>query len=182
MSNTTSAKSKWALDTAHSSIDFSIRHMMVSNVKGTFHSYSAEIEADPNDLTTADIKLSVDLDSIDTRNADRDNHLRSGDFFEIEKNPQMTFVASKIVRKSDEEYDLTGDLTLHGVTRLETFSVTFEGSGKDPWGNEKAGFSAKGVINRSDYGLTYNSVLETGGIMIGDQVKISIEIQGSKQA
>jgi polyisoprenoid-binding protein YceI len=182
MTNSTTAKTKWAVDATHSSVDFSIRHMMVSNVKGTFHTYSASIDADPSDLTTADIQFSVDLASIDTRNADRDNHLRTGDFFDIEKYPQLTFNATKIEKKSDDEYAVTGDLSLHGVTRAETFAATFEGSGKDPWGNEKVGFSAKGAINRSDYGLTYNAVLETGGIMVGDTVKISLEIQAAKQA
>lgn len=176
------AKSQWAVDATHSSIDFSIRHMMVSNVKGTFHAFSAEINADTEDLTTADIQFTIDLASIDTRNTDRDNHLRTSDFFDIEQFPQLTFVATNIVNTGGQDYDVTGDLTLHGVTRSEKFAVTYEGSGKDPWGNLKVGFSGKGSINRSDYGLTYNAVLETGGIMVGDQVKISLEIQASEQA
>ncbi|MGZ9583288.1 YceI family protein [Paenibacillus marinisediminis] len=175
-------KSKWSVDPAHSSLDFSIRHMMVANVKGTFHSFEATIDADPSDLTTADIQFSVDLSSIDTRNNDRDNHLRSADFFDIEKFPQMTFTATNIVKRADGDYDVTGDLSLHGVTRSETFVVTFEGAGKDPWGNEKAGFSGTGSINRSDYGLTYNAALETGGILIGDTVKIAIGVEAAKQA
>jgi polyisoprenoid-binding protein YceI len=173
-------KNTWALDTTHSSIDFSIRHMMVSNVKGSFNSFSAAIEADPTDLTTADIQFTIDLESVDTRNADRDNHLRTADFFDIEKYPQLTFVATSIVKTGENEYNVTGDLSLHGVTRSEKFAVTFEGAGKDPWGNEKAGFSGKGSINRSDYGLTWNAALETGGILVGDQVKISLEIQAAK--
>lgn len=176
------AKSKWVVDATHSSIDFSIRHMMIAKVKGTFHNFEAQIEADPADLTTADITVAVDLNSIDTRNTDRDAHLRSADFFDIENNPKMTFQTTQIVKTGDGEYDVTGNLTLHGVTRPETFSVTFEGAGKDPWGNEKAGFSATGSIKRSDYGLTYNAALETGGVLIGDEVKISIEIEASKQA
>ncbi|WP_163102496.1 YceI family protein [Peribacillus alkalitolerans] len=175
-------KNTWALDTTHSSIDFSIRHMMVSNVKGSFNSFSATIEADPTDLTTAVIQFAIDLESVDTRNADRDNHLRTADFFDIEKYPQLTFVATNIVKTGENEYDVTGDVSLHGVTRPEKFVVTFEGAGKDPWGNEKAGFSGKGSINRSDYGLTWNAALETGGILVGDQVKISLEIQAAKQA
>ncbi|SEN57849.1 YceI family protein [Paenibacillus sp. OV219] len=174
--------SKWVVDATHSSADFTIRHMMIAKVKGTFHNFSAEIEANPEDLTTASIAFSVELSSIDTRNADRDNHLRSGDFFGIEEHPNLTFKATKIVRTGDGEYDVTGDVSLHGVTRPETFEVTYEGSGKDPWGNEKAGFSAKGSIKRSDYGLTYNAALETGGVLIGDEVKISIELEAGKQA
>jgi len=176
------SKSKWIVDSTHSSIDFTIKHMMISKVKGTFHTYDAEIEADPTDLTSANILFNVDLASIDTRNNDRDAHLRSADFFDAEQNPKMTFQSTNIVKKSEDEYEVTGDLTLHGVTRSETFSVTFEGAGKDPWGNEKVGFSGKGTIKRSDYGLTYNALLETGDVLIGDEVKVAIEIEAAKQA
>ncbi len=175
-------QTKWTVDTTHSSIDFSIRHMMIAKVKGAFHSFEAEIVANPEDLTTAKISFSVDLTSIDTRNTDRDNHLRSADFFDTENMPKMTFEAKQITSTDSNEYDVVGDLTLHGITRSEKFAVIFEGAGKDPWGNEKVGFSATGAINRSDYGLTYNAALETGGIMIGDEVKIMIEIEASKQA
>jgi len=176
------ANTKWALDASHSSIDFTIRHMMIAKVKGTFHTFEAEIEADLSDLTTANVQLSVDLSSVDTRNSDRDAHLRTADFFDVENHPKLTFKSGQIVKTGDDEYDVTGDVTLHGVTRPETFSVTFEGSGKDPWGNEKAGFSAQGTIKRSDYGLTYNAALETGGVLIADEVKISLEIEVSKQS
>ncbi|MFA8439911.1 YceI family protein [Pueribacillus sp. YX66] len=176
------AKVKWNVDTAHSSIDFSIRHMMISKVKGTFHEFDATVEADPNDLTTANIQVSIDLASIDTRNEDRDNHLKSADFFEIEKYPKMTFQSTNIVKKSEDEYDFTGDLTLHGVTKSVTLSAKFEGVVKDPWGNEVAGLSAKGKIKRSDFGLTWNNTLETGGILIGDDVNIAIEIEAHKEA
>ncbi|MGG2197483.1 YceI family protein [Paenibacillus sp.] len=176
------AKSKWNVDPTHSSIDFTIKHMMIAKVKGAFHSFEAQIEADPEDLTSADIQLQVDLSSIDTRNNDRDNHLRSADFFDIEQHPKLTFQSTQITKTGDGEYDVTGNLTLHGATRSETFSVTFEGAGKDPWGNEKVGFSGQGKLKRSDYGLTYNAVLETGGVLIGDEVKFTIEIEASKQA
>ncbi|AGA56722.1 hypothetical protein Theco_0509 [Thermobacillus composti KWC4] len=176
------AKTKWAVDTMHSSIDFSIRHMMIAKVKGSFNQFEASIEADPNDLTTADIAFSVDVASVDTRNADRDAHLRSADFFDVENHPKMTFKATKIERTGDGEYEVTGDLTIRGVTRSETFKVTFEGAGKDPWGNYKAGFSAEGTIKRSDYGLTWNAALETGGVLVGDEVKIHLEIEAAEQA
>lgn len=174
------AKQKWAVDAAHSSIDFSIKHMVIAKVKGAFHTFEATIDADPEDLTTADIEFSVDIASVDTRNADRDNHLKSADFFDAENHPKMTFKSTKITKKSDGEYDVTGDLTIRGTTRPETFTVTFEGHAKDPWGNEKAGFSAHGTIVRSEYGLTYNAVLETGGVLVGDQVQVSIEIEAAK--
>jgi polyisoprenoid-binding protein YceI len=176
------AKSKWAVDVTHSSIDFSVKHMMIASVRGTFHKFDADIEADPEDLTSANIRFSIDVSSIDTRNGDRDAHLRSADFFDVEQFPNIAFQSKQIIKKGDGEYEVTGDLTLHGVTRSETFSVTFEGHGKDPWGNERAGFSGQGQIKRSDYGLTYNAVLETGGVLIGDQVKISIQIEAIKQA
>jgi polyisoprenoid-binding protein YceI len=176
------SKGKWAVDASHSSLDFSIRHMMIAKVKGTFHTFEAEVDADPTDLTTANISVSVDLSSIDTRNKDRDGHLQSADFFDIANHPKMTFQSTKITKTGDGEYDVTGDLNLHGVTKSETIAVTFEGSGKDPWGNEKVGFSGQGSIKRSDFGLTYNAALETGGVLIADEVKISLEIEAVKQA
>jgi len=176
------ALTKWALDPTHSNVDFSIRHMMISKVKGTFRSFEASIEADPQDLTTANISFSIDVSSVDTNNADRDNHLRTADFFDVENYPKLTFVAKSIVKTDDGEYNVTGDVTLHGVTRSETFAVTYEGTGKDPWGNEKVGFSATGNLKRSDYGLTWNAALETGGFLVGDDVKVSLELQAVKQA
>lgn len=176
------AKAKWAVDATHSSVDFSVKHMMIAKVKGTFHSFEANIEANENDLTTADISFKIDLSSVDTRNGDRDAHLKSPDFFNVEQYPALDFKATSITKTGEGEYSVTGDVSLHGVTRSETFDVTFEGAGKDPWGNVKAGFSATGAIKRSDYGLTYNAALETGGVLIGDEVKISIEIEALQQA
>ncbi|SFU79803.1 YceI family protein [Alicyclobacillus macrosporangiidus] len=175
------AKSQWKIDPAHSSVDFSIKHMVISRVKGTFHTFDAVIEADPEDLTTAHIEFTVDVASVDTRNEDRDNHLRGADFFDAENHPKMTFKATRIVKKSEGEYEVTGDLTIRGVTRPETFLVTYEGQGKDPWGGIRAGFSANGTINRSDYGLKWNAALETGGVLVGDQVQVSLEIEAVKQ-
>ncbi|QNK57641.1 YceI family protein [Paenibacillus sp. PAMC21692] len=175
-------KAVWAVDASHSVVEFSVRHMMIAKVRGFFHAFEASIEADVDDLTTADITFKIDLSSVDTRNGDRDAHLKSGDFFDVEKHPTLDFKATSITKSGKGEYEVTGDVTLHGVTRSETFEVSFEGSGKDPWGNTKAGFSAKGAINRSDYGLTYNAALETGGVLIGDEVKISIEIEALQQA
>ena len=173
-------KTKWALDPAHSSVDFSVRHMMIANVKGTFNSFSANIEADPADLTTANIEFSVVTSSVDTRNQDRDGHLVSADFFDAANYPAMTFKATNIEKTDDGEYNVTGDLTLRGVTKQETFAVSFEGQGKDPWGNEKVGFSAAGTLNRSDYGLVWNAALETGGVLVGDKVKINLQTQAAK--
>ncbi|WML52930.1 YceI family protein [Neobacillus sp. PS3-12] len=173
-------KTKWAIDTDHSSVDFSIRHMMIANVKGTFHNFSAVVEANVTDLTNATIDFKVELSSIDTRNKDRDAHLVSADFFDAEKFPEMTFRSTDIKKNGEGEYNVIGELTIHGITKPETFMVTFEGQGKDPWGNEKVGFSAQGTINRADYGLTWNSALETGGVLVGDKVKVSLQIEASK--
>jgi len=173
-------KNKWNVDSAHSSIDFSIKHMMVSKVKGVFRTFDASIEADLEDLTTASIEFTVDVNSVDTRNDDRDNHLRSADFFDVEQFPKMIFKSKEIVKKGRSEYEVTGDLTIHGTTKSETFIVSYEGSGKDPWGNEKVGFEAQGSISRSEYGLRWNAALETGGVLVADQVKISLDIQASK--
>ncbi len=180
MAEASMTKTKWAVDTAHSSIDFAIRHMMVSKVKGTFHDFEATIDANPEDLTDATIEFSVDVNSVDTRNNDRDNHLRSADFFDGENHPKMTFQATKIEKKSPGEYVITGDMTIRGTTKPETFTVTYEGSGKDPWGNEKVGFEAHGAISRSEYGLTWNQALETGGVLVADQVQITLDIQAAK--
>ncbi|MGE6717595.1 YceI family protein [Peribacillus frigoritolerans] len=173
---------KWIVDPTHSAIEFSVKHMMIAKVKGSFNKFEASILANPSDLTTAEIDFTVDVASIDTRNADRDNHLRSADFFDVEKNPTLTFKSTKIVKTDEDEYDVTGNVTLNGVTQEETFNITFEGQGKDPWGNEKAGFSGKGEVKRSDYGLTYNAALETGGVLIGDQITLTIEIEAAKEA
>lgn len=173
-------KTKWAIDPTHSSVDFSVRHMMFTNVKGTFHNFNAVVEADPTDLTTANIEFTVETSSVDTRNKDRDGHLVSADFFDVENHPVMTFKSTNIEKTDEGEYNVTGNLTLRGVTKQETFAVSFEGQGKDPWGNEKVGFSAAGSLNRSEYGLVWNAALETGGVLVGDKVKINLQIQAAK--
>jgi len=171
---------KWVVDTAHSSIEFSVKHMMFATVKGAFQKFEAEVEANPEDLTTASIQFTVDTASVDTRNSDRDAHLRSADFFNVEQYPNLTFKSSKIEKTGDNEYDVIGDVTINGVTKQETFAVTYGGKGINPWGVEVVGFSGEGKINRKDYGLTWNAALETGGVLVGDQIKISIEIEANK--
>jgi len=175
-------KAQWVVDASHSEVGFSVRHLMIAKVKGTFHAFDASIAADVSDLTSAEISFNIDLSSVDTRNGDRDAHLKSADFFDVEQFPTLGFKATAITKTGEGEYAVTGDVSLHGVTRSETFEVTFEGTSRDPWGNTKAGFSATGTIKRSDYGLTYNAALETGGVMIGDEVKISLEIEALQQA
>ncbi|MBX6351901.1 MAG: polyisoprenoid-binding protein [Thermoflavifilum sp.] len=176
------AKEKWVLDATHSNVDFTVRHMMIATVRGAFHKFDANIVADPEDLTTAEIEFTVDVASVDTRNEDRDNHLRSADFFDAEHYPQMTFKATRIVRTGDGEYDMTGDLTIRGVTKPVTLHVVYGGGGKDPWGNQRVGFTVTGKVNRKDFGLTWNVALETGGVLVSDEVQIHIDLQAVKAA
>ncbi|WP_223699930.1 YceI family protein [Sutcliffiella deserti] len=173
-------KTNWNVDKAHSTVDFSVKHMMFATVKGGFNEYDATIVADPTDLTTASIEFTVDVASIDTRSSDRDAHLRSADFFDVDNHPKMTFKSTNIEKTDENEYNVTGDLTVRGTTKPETFSVTFEGTGLDPWGNEKAGFAVEGKIKRSDFGLTWNAPLEAGGVLVGDQIKIELQLQAAK--
>lgn len=145
--------------------------------RGCFKQFHGLVEANPHDLTTASITFSVHLESVDTRDEARDNHLRSGDFFDIERYPTMTFTSTQIERQSDTEYHVVGDLSLHSVTYPASFVVNYGGTIQDPWGNDRSAFSAQGKINRSDYGMTYRGAMEIGERLLGNQVDISIEIQ-----
>ena len=169
---------KWIVDTAHSEVGFSVKHMMISKVKGSFTSYEATVEANEEDLQGALIDFKIDVASINTNNTDRDNHLRSSDFFDAEQFPYITFKANDIVKKGDE-YELTGDLTMKGVTRPATFEVEYGGKGTNPWGVEVVAFSVEGKVNRKDFGLTWNQALETGGVMVGEDIKITLELEGN---
>lgn len=176
------AKSVWNVDASHSALEFKVKHMMMANVRGQFHDFQANITADPEDLTTAEIDFTVNVNSIDTKDEQREGHLKSADFFDVENYPNLTFKATKIERKSNNEYAMTGDMTIRGVTKPVTFNVTSEGIGKDPWGNERAGFTAAGSLNRKEFGLNWNALLETGGVLVGEQVKINVEIEAVRQA
>ena len=169
---------KWIVDTAHSEVGFSVKHMMISKVKGSFTSYEATVEANEEDLQGALIDFKIDVASINTNNTDRDNHLRSSDFFDAEQFSYITFKADAIVKKGDE-YELTGDLTMKGVTRPATFEVEYGGKGTNPWGVGVVAFSVEGKVNRKDFGLTWNQALETGGVMVGEDIKITLELEGN---
>jgi len=174
-------KTKWNVDAAHSEIGFSVKHMMISKAKGTFNDFDANIEMDPNNLEDASIEFTIDVKSIDTKNEDRDNHLRSDDFFDVDNYPKITFNATDIKKKSEEQYDVTGDLTMRGTTKPVTFDITFGGEQTDPWGNTVAGFSGETSINRKEFGLTWNATLEKGGVLVGEDVKINLELELHKQ-
>jgi polyisoprenoid-binding protein YceI len=170
----------WVLDPSHSEVTFSVRHMMISKVRGTFGVKSATIVAPENPLE-ARVEASVDVTSIDTKDEGRDNHLRSADFFDVENHPTLDFVSTG-VRYEGGDFLVDGDLTIRGVTKPATFELEFGGFGTDPWGNYKAGATAKTVINREDFGLTWNAALETGGVLVGKDVTITLDLQGSLQA
>ncbi|BBU41317.1 MULTISPECIES: YceI family protein [Aeribacillus] len=161
------------LDKVHSSISFQVKHLMVSKAKGEFTQFDVEVDGDVDQLESAKVKVTVQASSIDTKNEDRDNHLRSGDFFDVENYPVITFVSESIKKVSDDDYEVTGKLTIRNVTRTETFKVEFNGQSKNPLdGSIVAGFDVEGKINREDYGLTWNAALETGGFLIGKDVKL----------
>ena len=167
---------RWNIDGSHSSAEFSVRHLMITNVKGRFGTLSGTVDYDPEKPEASQIDVTIDATSVDTRDEKRDAHLRSPDFFDTEKFPSITFKSTG-VKKTDDGFAATGDLTIHGVTK----SVTLEVEGpsdpnKDPWGNTRIGASAHAKINRKDFGLNWNAALEAGGVLVGEQVKISIEV------
>lgn len=170
---------KWAIDPTHSEITFKVKHLMISNVKGEFKTFQATIDGE--DFTNSTISANIDASSISTNNDDRDAHLKSPDFFEVEKYPEITFVSTSIKKVDDDEFKLVGDLTIKGITKEVTLDTEFGGYMKDPYGNEKAGFSINGKLNRKDFGLNWNSALEAGGVMVANEIKINAEVQFVKQ-
>ncbi|MEL1253229.1 YceI family protein [Flavobacterium sp. DGU38] len=176
------ATTKWSIDATHSEIGFKVKHMMFTNVSGKFLTYDATITTEGDDFENAAIEFSGDIASIDTANADRDNHLKSADFFDAENHPKLTFTSSSFKKINDEKYELTGDLNIRGVAKTVVFPVEYSGILTDPWGNTKVGLSIEGKINRKDWGLNWNSALETGGVLVGEEVKLNIELQFAKQA
>src|SRR6516162_9773236 len=173
-----SAASQWKIDPVHSTAQFKVKHMMISNVKGEFTSLSGDLAFDLADLTRSRIEAFIEAASINTRDAQRDAHLKSPDFLDAEKFPSLTFVSTRISKKSDSEFAVTGDLTIRGVTRQVTFDFEeLSAPQKDPWGNLRIGLSGTTKINRKDYGLNWNAALEAGGFMVGDDVTITLDVQ-----
>jgi polyisoprenoid-binding protein YceI len=173
--------STWKIDPSHSHIEFAVKHLMISTVKGLFSDVEGEIVIVAGNPAASSVSAVIKTASIDTRTVQRDDHLRSADFLDVAKNPEITFKSTKISGDSTE-FTVTGNLTISGVTKEITLDATNEGSGKDPWGGDRIGFSAKTKIDRRDFGLTYNQAIEAGGVVIGHEVKISIEIEAIKQA
>lgn len=171
---------KWVLDPTHSEITFKVKHMMITNVKGEFKDFTIDVEGD--DIFKSSINVAIDASSINTNNNDRDNHLKSADFFDVETHKQLIFKSTSFVQKDDEEYELKGMLTIKGISKEITLDVDFGGVNVDPWGNEKAGFSIEGKINRKNWDLNWNAALETGGVLVSEDVKIYGEVQFVKQS
>ncbi len=171
----------WNIDPVHTTAEFKVRHMMITNVKGHFKPVSGVIIVDEADITKSHVEASIDAASIDTREPDRDAHLRSAEFLDVEKFATLTFTSTRVTRAGQSNLEVEGDLTIHGVTRKVTFLV--EGPtppGKDPWGNIRIGLSASTKINRKEFGLNWNAALETGGILVGDEVTITLDVEAVK--
>lgn len=168
----------WTIDPEHSHVEFKVRHLMVSNVKGNFEKFSGTVDIDDKDITRSKVSVAIDTNSINTNVQKRDDHLRSADFFDVATYPAMTFVSKKVAKAGKDRLKVTGDLTLHGVTRQVVLDV--EGPSKetrDPWGNIRKGATATTKINRKDFGLNWNKALETGGVVVGDEVTITLEVE-----
>jgi polyisoprenoid-binding protein YceI len=172
------ATTKWVLDPTHSEVEFKIKHMMISTVTGNFKKFDATVETEGEDFTTAKVTFTVDVDSIDTKNEQRDGHLKSVDFFDAANFPQFKFVATKYENVDNAgSYEVYGDLTIRGITRNEKFDAEFGGVIKDPWGNTRAGLTITGKINRKDFGLTWSGATETGSLIVSEEVKIHVALE-----
>ncbi len=171
---------KWAVDPTHSEIGFKVKHMMFTNVSGKFQKFTAEIVSEGDDFENAKIEFEGDIDSLTTGNADRDTHLLSADFFDAGTFPKINFGATSFKKINEGAYELIGDLSLHGVSKSVKLDAEYSGQMTDPWGNTKVGFTLSGKINRKDWGLNWNAALETGGVLVGEEVTLTIELQFTK--
>jgi polyisoprenoid-binding protein YceI len=174
----------WQIDPNHTLVEFSAKHLMITTVKGRFGKVSGSILVDEQNPDRSTVEAEIDAASLDTRTEQRDQHLRSPDFLDVEKYPTITFRSRRIrgtSKQPGDEFQVTGDLPIHGTTREVTLNAVYEGEGKDPWGGERVSFSATTKIDRPDFGLTWNQALETGGLLVGNDIKISIEVQAVRQ-
>lgn len=174
------ATQTYTVDPAHSDIGFSVRHLVVSKVRGHFARWTAQLSLDIEDLSQSSVSVEVDVASIDTKNADRDGHLRSADFFDVENHATATFRSTRFEPVGGSHYRIHGELTLRGVTKTVVLDTEFNGQSTSPWGQQVVGFSASAELNRNDFGLTWNKALETGGVLVGDTIKLDIELEASK--
>lgn len=172
----------WVIDPSHSEIQFKVKHLMISTVTGQFNTFNSTIETSENDFTTAKAHFSADIDSISTNNEQRDAHLKANDFFDAENYPQLTFESEKIEQTDDENYKVSGILTMRGISKNVVLDAELGGIAQDPWGGTRAGFSLTGKINRKDFGVSFSMLTETGGIALGEEVKLLLNLQYVKQA
>src|SRR3954471_19140233 len=172
----------YTIDPAHSEINFKIRHLMITNVTGSFTKFEGTLESSKDDFSDAQIHFEADTDSVTTHNEQRDAHLRSAEFFDAEQFPKLTFDSTSIEKKGEDQYKLNGNLTMHGITKPVTLNAEFLGVNKDPWGQTKVGFEITGKLERKEFGLTWNAALEGGGVLVSDDVKLQINVQLIKQA
>jgi polyisoprenoid-binding protein YceI len=178
MTTTANSIVTWKIDPAHSRAEFKVKHMMISNVKGSFSDLNGTLIEDTSNPALSKVDATIDINTVSTGDAQRDTHLKSADFFHHEQHPHMTFRSTRVEKKGNEEYAVTGDLTIRGATKSVVFAVDGPSSpGKDPWGNTRIGLSATTKINRKDFGLTWNAALEAGGILVGEEVQITLDIQ-----
>jgi polyisoprenoid-binding protein YceI len=173
---------KWQVDTAHTTVEFAVRHLMISTVKGRFTGVQGTVTMPDEDPARARVEVTIDAASISTGNEQRDQHLRSPDFLDVARFPTLTFRSTKVEPLGSDQFRLTGDLTIKGVTRPVELVVTREGAVKDPWGGYRAGFTATGKLRRSDFGITWNQMIEAGGVAVGDEVKLAIEVELVREA
>jgi polyisoprenoid-binding protein YceI len=171
------ATQRWNIDPSHSAAQFTVRHLVISKVRGQFERWQGTIHFDPSQPEASTVSVRIDAASIDTHEPNRDQHLRSADFFDVVKYPEITFESRKVERRGTDRYRVVGDLTMHGVTRSVDLDAEYLGAGKDPWGHQRIGFFAKTSINRKDFGLNWNQVLESGGVVVSEQVEISLDVQ-----
>lgn len=168
---------QWVVDAAHTTVGFTVKHMMFSKVRGSFTGIEGKVNGNPEDLSNANIEFTIDVATIHTNNEDRDNHLRSADFFDVEQYPEINFVSTNIVKTGETSYDVSGDMTIKGNTKSVTFTAEYEGTGKNPWGIDVSAFEVNGKISRDEFDLTWNQVLETGGVLVGNDIEITIDVQ-----
>lgn len=176
------SKTIWVLDTTHSELQFKVKHLMISTVTGQFNKFNATVETEGDDFATAKVHFEAEVNSISTNNEQRDGHLKAADFFDAEKYPDLLFEGDKMESVGDDVHKLYGTITIKGVSKKVILNVDFGGITQDPWGNTRTGFSVTGKINRQDYGISFGAVTETGGLLLGDEVKVSANVQFVKQA
>lgn len=167
----------WNLDPTHSSIQFAVKHMVISTARGTFRDFDIDAEVDPENFAASNATVTIKAESLDTNNDDRDTHLRSNDFFDVENHPNITFITKKIEPRGGQDYRIVGDLTIRGITKEVALQGEVNGPAVDPWGNQRLGLSANGKVNRKDFGLNWNVALEAGGFLVSDDVKLNIEAE-----